>query len=301
MLLFHRFLQDHLLAVKARLLANMEAAVEQENEEGNKRLQTKQASKQQGCITASTALQGSTSAVVFESLGDDCMHRTLLLAGSGTASRMPDCSSAACRQRLRQLLRSCSTHRQCSQALRWCWTGQYVWHRSSCTTVGGRAPPLRCADHFNCSAGLLQDYDTHVNRSTVWCSPLLAWAHADLVYTHPMRRPPCKSGANHISPYPTCCSHFRSSAGLLAGTQPSSVPCMTGWTSCAAGTCGGSGLTRSAGCSTWASGCRSGMSGAGSLAGPGTGEPCAAEHGLLRAHVPCTCTCACTCSSSYTS
>lgn len=45
------YLQDHLLAVKARLLANMEAAVEQENEEGNKRLQTKQASLQ-GAITA---------------------------------------------------------------------------------------------------------------------------------------------------------------------------------------------------------------------------------------------------------
>lgn len=120
MLLFHRFLQDHLQALKARLLANMEAAVEQENEEGNKRLQTKQASKQQGCITASTALHGSISAVVFEPLGDNCMHRTLLLAVSDTASRMPDCSSAACRQRLRQLLRSCSTHRQCLQALRWC-------------------------------------------------------------------------------------------------------------------------------------------------------------------------------------
>lgn len=36
-------LQDHLLAVKARLQANLDAAVEQENVEGNKRLQAKQA------------------------------------------------------------------------------------------------------------------------------------------------------------------------------------------------------------------------------------------------------------------
>jgi hypothetical protein len=57
------WLQDHLLAVKARLHTSLEAAVDEEHEDGNKRLQAKQASagndRQPERINSKLCSQGS--------------------------------------------------------------------------------------------------------------------------------------------------------------------------------------------------------------------------------------------------
>jgi hypothetical protein len=61
------WLQDHLLAVKARLHTSLEAAVDEEHEDGNKRLQAKQASagnnRQPERIHSKLCSQGSNQSV----------------------------------------------------------------------------------------------------------------------------------------------------------------------------------------------------------------------------------------------